>query len=274
MPTKIYTMNDLGRLVGDGEFELERDIIITGKWKPQMFPFGGTLNGKGHKIVGLTDALFERIEGKTKSGAHIKDIEFERVAIGDMTRGDSAAIYGAVARLATNATFEKVMVSGRIYGGAIVGGLVGEARITNFILCVNHATVVGGFANNANSGGFVGGLAGIAARGITSNCVNRAKVCFRDDIAAVGSSGCGGLHGLCDAHAVRSSWNEGKVIGGTKCEHVDDIGYSINMNETFELGDDAQGGDNAKLKFVDSLLKVARGKQKETTLMMTTPLCE
>ena len=187
--------------------ELTNDIDLTGKdWKPFGFaeasPFGGTIDGKGHTIKGLSPNGYNSeaiVTNKTNmaSGtaygficiakdATVKNINFVDVNIAI----ENGLAVGAVVGDArgSSLTIENVTVSGSVSAKDKVGGFVGLAgysgtSTSNFALTIKNST------NNANvnavsaesynrAGGFVGGLGGDAlCKKVTfTKCVNNGNV--------------------------------------------------------------------------------------------------
>ena len=106
--------------------------------------FTGTLDGDMYTISGLSNALFNKINGGT-----VKNVILDGVNI---TSGTNV---GAIANEATGATriYNCGILSGSVGGtgdvGGIVGSLAGSARVIN---CYSYANITGG----TNVGGIVG----------------------------------------------------------------------------------------------------------------------
>ena len=172
----------------DGKtIELTADIDLTGKvWTPFGFsttaPFGGTIDGKGHAINGLSsagytydkDSIITNETNKNTGPAYgfvciaknatIKNIRFVDVNI-DVENGIAVGAVVGDAR-GSSLTIDNVTVNGSVKAKDKVGGFIGLAgynRSSNFELTIKNST------NNANiiaecndkynrAGGFVGGL--------------------------------------------------------------------------------------------------------------------
>ena len=190
----------------DGKtIELTADIDLTGKvWTPFGFsttaPFGGTIDGKGHAIKGLSaagytpSATIENATNKNSGPAYgfvciakdatIKNIRFVDVHI-DIENGLAVGAVVGDAR-GSSLVIENVTVNGSVKAMDKVGGLVGLAGYndsSNFGLTIKNST------NNANiiaecndrynrAGGFVGGLGGSekCKQVNFENCTNNGNV--------------------------------------------------------------------------------------------------
>jgi hypothetical protein len=108
-------------------------------------PFTGIFDGNYHTITGLSDPLFNTVNGGT-----VKNLVLEDVSISSHS-GNT----GAIACTANGAAriYNVGVLSGLVGGGDNVGGLVGlldgEARVVN---CYSYADITGG----TNVGGIVG----------------------------------------------------------------------------------------------------------------------
>lgn len=119
--------------------------------------FTGTFDGGFHTVSGLTQALFETLDGAT-----VKNVILDRVHIAIAT---SNADVGAIANKASGnariyncgvlSTVGTSSISGTRYVGSIVGALSGNARVLN---CFSYANVSGG----TNAAGIVGSNGGTA----------------------------------------------------------------------------------------------------------------
>ena len=188
--------------------ELTADIDLTGKvWTPFGFsekaPFGGTIDGKGHAIKGLSAAGYTpstTIKNTTNGNsgpaygfvciaknATIKNIRFVDV---DIDIKDGLAV-GAVVGDArgSSLTIDNVTVNGTVKAMDKVGGLVGLAGYNdgedtnNFTLTItnstNNANIIAECNDNYNrAGGFVGGLGGDTKCKLVTfeNCTNNGDV--------------------------------------------------------------------------------------------------
>ena len=129
--------------------ELTADIDLTGKvWTPFGFnkdaPFGGTIDGKGHAIKGLSAAGYT----------------YDKNAwITNATNQNTGPAYGFVC-IAQNATIKNIRfvdVNIDVENGIAVGAVVGDAR--GSFLTIDNVTVNGIVKAKDKVGGFVG-LAG------------------------------------------------------------------------------------------------------------------
>ena len=131
----------------DGKtIELTADIDLTGKvWTPFGFnkdaPFGGTIDGKGHAIKGLSAAGYT----------------YDKNAwITNATNQNTGPAYGFVC-IAQNATIKNIRfvdVNIDVENGIAVGAVVGDAR--GSFLTIDNVTVNGIVKAKDKVGGFVG----------------------------------------------------------------------------------------------------------------------
>ena len=253
--------------------ELTNDIDLTGKdWKPFGFaeasPFGGTIDGKGHTIKGLSPNGYNSeaiVTNKTNmaSGtaygficiakdATVKNINFVDVNIAI----ENGLAVGAVVGDArgSSLTIENVTVSGSVSAKDKVGGFVGLAGYndsTDFALTIKNST------NNANvnavstekynrAGGFVGGLGGDAlCKNVTfTKCVNNGNVSVTGNIAGGNASEIVSAAGFIGS----ANGSDGKEITLTDCSNTGSItAVNTYTNETASAsGNNQHSYDKAK----------------------------
>ena len=195
----------LGITLDNKTIELTADIDLAGKvWTPFGFsttaPFGGTIDGKGHAIKGLSAAGYtpsETITNETNrnsgpaygfvciaQNATIKNIRFVDVNI-DIENGLAVGAVVGDAR-GESLTIDNVTVNGSVKAMDKVGGLVGLAGYndsTNLKLTIknstNNANVIANCVDKYNrAGGFVGalGLEGMCSPVNFENCTNNGNV--------------------------------------------------------------------------------------------------
>lgn len=279
---KIYYIDScdklagLSQLVRDGVQDftnriivLTRDLNLAGiEWRrigTSDRAFGGSFNGNGHAIVGLSitttdseDGLFGHIDGGGVVNLRVKgsvsgDFNTGGV-IGKAVAGHIVNVYsevtvtratddnegGVVGRLGYNAYIEHCTQNARVNSGdkdpdrgGVIGYCVGVARY-----CVNKSSV----ECNWN---YFGGIAGECVGGKIEFCANYGQVSGGGDAQwAGGITGCVREDGI-----VFGCYNEGKVfsdgddyIGGIAGERKDDgkVFCCINLGTVY--GDDRIGG--------------------------------
>ena len=124
----------------DYAYRLTADINDASSFNEDI-TFSGVFDGGYHKIEGLSQALFNSVNGGT-----VKNVILNSVNI---TNGDSDGDAGAICNKATGAAkiYNCGVLSGSVSGSRNVGGLVGliqsgsRVRVIN---CYNYATVSGG----------------------------------------------------------------------------------------------------------------------------------
>lgn len=186
-PLEIKSAADFNAMTAVGHYQLMNDIELT---VSNVETFKGTLNGNGYKIKGLTNTLFEVLDG-----AKIKNLTIENANISTSVNEYGAAV-GVLANTLVGATLENCNVKATLtvvsensiaYVGGIAGvsehsamrnvnfngnittsycttgGLVGYARdpftVCEFAYCavMGSISVVGGQATEV--GGFIGKFA-------------------------------------------------------------------------------------------------------------------
>lgn len=136
----------------DGNYWLTNDIVIdeSNPWT-SVAEFSGSLNGDGHTIKGLTNALIHTTTGDaTVSNLIIKDINSSNTSDYDFK--------GAVIRhVKGTATIENIAVTGYIannLGGAFVGCVDNDCKLT-----INNCSFIGTMLMSY-MGGFIGKCSG------------------------------------------------------------------------------------------------------------------
>lgn len=184
--------------------KLANDIDLTGKsWQPFGFDkangFSGTIDGQGHKIIGLSNGgyvgqivknKYTPISGDhygfiayTKGAVTVQNITFENVNINSKTASVCAAVIGDTNRtdgndnsetpVTTSLILTNIVVNGNIKGKDKVAGLVGyvqyvaNVKVTD---CKVNADISAAAAED--SGYRAGGLFGYmsSCEGTVANC--------------------------------------------------------------------------------------------------------
>lgn len=238
-PYKIATAGDFDQLRAypDAYFELAADIVADGvEMLPVSDTFRGCLDGKGHKVTGLSLAG-SGIFADLNAGAVVKDITF----IGARILQTTGSAAGLVAANASGATISGVHVFGLEVAPTdndlTFGGIVGIAALgTNISDCsLNSSTIslpssmsVGGIAGNLRTGSKVnacsvkatieaeselGGIVGnMYADGAISDC--------HADIKLSAQTVVGGIVGHTDGGTVSRCYVEGSVKATGKTGNV------------------------------------------------------
>ena len=209
--------------IGDnlsGNYKLTADIEATAGIAGT---FTGTFDGDGHKITGLTTALFEIV-----SNATVKNVTVSATIAGESTEDITrVAIVAAKAELAC--TFENVTAEGSItyncnnkatHLGAIIGESwsnsagVEENSTVNIIGCTNKADITLTNPNKFAVGGILGYASGFGIVNVT-RCV------YEGDITATG--GDASIAGI--VGRFNESKTNGDIILGyfTECANLGDI---------------------------------------------------
>ena len=162
---------------------LTADIDMTGKtWTPFGFRaekntdnyFSGTIDGQGHKIIGLsngnyrgaqTTTTWTKITGETygfiayaKGDVTVKNITFENVNINSDSANACAVVVGRTEDT-DSLTLENVKVTGSVAGQDKVAGLVGyliSVKNANISNCTVDATISARNGDSYRAGGLFG----------------------------------------------------------------------------------------------------------------------
>lgn len=135
--TTITSLSQITDMTGN--YQLEADITITGgNTTFSSSAFTGTLDGNFHTISGLTQPLFNTVNGGKVFNLILSDVQIT-TATGRV---------GAIAQTASGATRiyncgiidTTSRISGGTHVGSLVGYLEGNSRVIN---CYSHATVSG-----------------------------------------------------------------------------------------------------------------------------------
>lgn len=145
---------------------LENDIDLTGIDFASIPTFGGTFDGNGHTICGLTITRHGDVQGLFRylqSSAIVQDLHLEA----DIAPVDNSSTIGGIA--GTNAgQIRDCTFTGHVSGTDRVGGLVGNNEVTGILEdCASYGTIQGSH--------FMGGIAG-DNHGVIRRCTNHAEV--------------------------------------------------------------------------------------------------
>lgn len=272
--TEISTEAQLKAIAKDlnGSYVLTQNITLSDdEWTPigtSDHPFTGTLDGKGHTIIGLTvgngannDSNNDKAFFGFTNGAKVQNIAFTSAVV----KGHNQA--AIVVAQATSSTLSNIYVSGVVTGRDHVGTIAGDARgttdsrttITN---CVSTAAALstehqgGGIAGWTNNSTFSYNIAYGAvtapvngAGGITGMVDDNGKTEYISNISAApyikGDNGkTHGINGWCNTNCSNTgsnnlSWAGTEYyLGGTKKEATninDDSGIHGKVTSTVDL---------------------------------------
>lgn len=145
---------------------LESDIDLSGTKFSAIPWFGGSFDGNGHSITGLTIDRDGSVQGLFRYLS--KDARVENLSVqGTVAPGGSRSTVGGIA--GQNAGIIKgCSFLGRVSGGDYVGGIAGKNTVTGIVEdCRMKGEVIGDH--------FVGGIAG-ESHGVIRTCLNSAAV--------------------------------------------------------------------------------------------------
>lgn len=145
---------------------LEADIDFSKEDFPPVPSFGGTFNGNGFKICGISvkdKGSYKGVFRYVENGGRISDLTVEA----EFVPGGSKSFLGGIAG-ENSGTLENCSFSGTVKGENVVGGIVGSnTEYGKIILCTSYGNITG-----ENS---TGGIAGKNI-GFIQNCTNEASV--------------------------------------------------------------------------------------------------
>ena len=147
-------------------FVLTQDIHLTGVDFDGIPTFGGTFLGQGHKLYGIEFNQNENVLG------FFRYLQKDAVVNGlilqmNVQPEGSNTIIGGIAGV-NKGTIRNCVMNGVVSGKSIVGGLVGENRVSGVIEnCMMNGLVHG----ESKVGGFVG-----KNQGVIRECINNAEV--------------------------------------------------------------------------------------------------
>ncbi len=232
----------------NAHYKLGNDIQITKNFEPigqnANYPFKGTFDGDGYKIINLDIASNNQYVGMFgyTENATIKNVTFDNANITSTLDSTNTAIYlGGVVGYAKTSTIDNILVTGKVekidgkytlYIGGISGYLY-ASNITNSEVNIN--------LNGETTKGeiYAGGIAGYI-----TNSSNIENVISKGNISSnsTGNSACtGGIVGKMDGGTISKSYS----IGDIKDESVSAVyvgGAIGNVNtgtisEVYSTGD-------------------------------------
>ncbi|MDE6278029.1 MAG: T9SS type A sorting domain-containing protein [Muribaculaceae bacterium] len=229
-PYLISTAGDFEqmRLFPDKHFALAADIVADGtEFSSIKSAFTGSLDGRGHKITGLT-VTGNGIFAELQTDAVVKDITF----VGSRLLNPSGTSVAFVAARASGATISGVHIAGlsveaaesdfvfgAIAGTAALGTTIEHCSLSSSTLVLPEAEGVGGIAGNLRTGATIEGCsvkaritAGAELGGIAGSIYsdNNISDCHVDADLTAGSV-VGGIVGYNDGSPVMRCYVEGSI---------------------------------------------------------------
>lgn len=196
---------------------LAGDIDLTGCDFSPIPTFGGTFDGQGHKITGLSltnDGSVQGLFRYIQAGGTVQNLTVEGTVAPGGSKGSVGGIAGSNRGLITGCTFQ-----GTVRGGSNVGGIVGVNEGTGRLI---DCSVSGNVSGEHYAGGVVGQNLGSIVRCRSSANVNTTEVKAAVDLEALDltqlnstenvptSTDIGGIAGF-SAGVLQSCQNEGTV---------------------------------------------------------------
>ena len=220
--TEIYTASQLSSMDGSsGYYRLMSDIEITedDDWE-SISSFSGTFDGNGHKISGLTSALFDSLSGATVTNLTLDEVNITTSGVNKY----NVSSVGALANAAYGTTsVSNVSVSGSIdaNGATYAGGLIGyclcdpsETGSVNYIEidnCYSSITI----DNTNGDADYAGGIVGYATyTNITDCTVENAEICSSENGYIGGIAGSFTCGTMSNCYVVNSKITGGNTASG------------------------------------------------------------
>lgn len=230
---------------------LERDISLSGPGFQPISSFGGTFDGNGHTISGLTIerstspvGLFSQLQ----TGAVVRDLNVS----GYVSPTGTRELVGGIAGIC-GGTIENCSFSGIVQGASDVGGIAGAVTETGQ---VRSSTAEGNISGETRTGGIAGKNLGSISRCVNESNVNTAvsdqstglgdlpnvtmervklqsakTVNTASDTGGIAGYSSGSIYG-CDNHAAvgyqHIGYNVGGIVGRScgylySCENTGDV---------------------------------------------------
>ena len=236
-PYLIYTIDDINNIIYDyeGYYKFMNDVDVTGLTVANIgsdtYPFTGTIDGNGHKLIGLTKSSTSKYLGfiNYATNATIKDLTLENVNISgsDFTGGLIGYSNG-------RATITNTNVSGRITGRNYIGGLVGYVNNANSNVTIKDNNVVNNLPSTRASYAYYGGLVGYINSSNANINLNNNNV--NNSITTNGQY-VGGLVGRIYANAGNLTINNNEVQGDfdSTSSYVGGLIGNISKNSSGEI---------------------------------------
>ena len=187
----ISTAEDLAGMVAEGKYVLTADIDLSETfWIPLSIDGPITLDGQGHKISGLTYALFDSTQDLTVRNLIIFEptLELERqCGILANTVSGSLQVENCVLENFTTNSYNVWLTD----MGGMVGAVTGEGNTVSFQSCAVSGSLTYSF--NANMGGLVASVSAASAR--FTDCVTDISL---SSPTSASTASCGGLVGVLD----------------------------------------------------------------------------
>lgn len=168
--TDIATVEDLKKMSSTGSYRLVKDIALTDG--TTMESFGGTLDGNGKSITGLTAPLFNELSGTVKNLTLTGSIDVSgKTQIGTLANTATAATVEGVVSLVN-------LTGSRPAAAMVVGGIIGRANdMTSILSCENKGNITVTGAYNAENDNAMGGIVGrMGDGGKIELCVNSGRI--------------------------------------------------------------------------------------------------
>lgn len=230
-PVEITSSEEFGAIIPTGHYKLTEDLDLSSY--AQIAKFSGTLDGNGHKITGLTQALFGVVEG-----GKISNLTIENASINVETQNDSSSI-GVIANELVNATIKDCTISANLMvksnnGVTFVGMVAGRVDYSNILGVKINGTITTEYCT-------VGGLVGWANNSTKESEISKCQVTATINAIGGESENVGGFIGKVTNNALTISQCVSKVEIETSVSYaggfVGFLGSSKQIVDCYALGE-------------------------------------
>lgn len=230
-PVEIASSQAFSAIIPTGHYKLTEDLDLSSY--AQIAKFSGTLDGNGHKITGLTQALFGVVEG-----GKISNLTIENASINVETQNDSSSI-GVIANALVNATIKDSTISANLMvksnnGVTFVGMVAGRVDYSNILGVKINGTITTEYCT-------VGGLVGWANNSTKESEISKCQVTATINAIGGESENVGGFIGKITNNALTISQCVSKVEIETSVSYaggfVGFLGSSKQIVDCYALGE-------------------------------------
>ena len=209
-PVEIASSQAFSAILPTGHYKLTEDLDLSSY--AQISTFSGTLDGNGHKITGLTQALFGIVDG-----GKISNLTIENASVNVETEVDGASI-GVIANAMVNATVKDCIVTANVTakstnGVAFVGMVAGKVEYSNILGVKLNGTITTEYCT-------VGGLVGWANNSTKESEITKCQVTATINAIGGESENVGGFIGKITNNALTISECVSKVEIETSVSYV------------------------------------------------------
>jgi hypothetical protein len=285
----IQTVN-AGETYEGKYFVLSQDVDMCNVETLPMGKFNKYFDTDNYITVDKSTYFLGTLDGKKHT---IKNLNIKYVEASDGSAGSTLGGTGFLACSSEKTTVRQLILAGKVTGGEVTGGFVGQMNGGLIEECCNMMTI--------NGESYTGGIAGVVEAGKIVACCNYGEVNGATEIAGIvgqgaetgqvsycyntaavtsvgfGGAGIGGA--LYDTFAVSNCYSIGKITGnsspylGSPQAIVSDKGYSATVDNCYYIADytgvedaNATAKSETEMKSAD-MLKLLNGDSDYFTIV-------